>query len=104
MSITSQEQAVLTLGRLTVVPSPAGVADKESFLRSPELAFWLDKQRVSYDYTFLHAPPILRHADGTLASVFCDGARGGVEPGTQSGPAPLSRALPGNGVNAERSI
>ena len=60
-------------GRLTVVPSPAGVADKESFLRSPELAFWLDTQRVTYDYTFLDAPPILRHADGTLASLCCDG-------------------------------
>ena len=80
MSVSSQEQAVLT-----VVPSPAGVADKESFLRSPELAFCLDKQRVTYDYTFLDAPPILRHADGTLASLFCDGvvlvARAGVPRG-----------------------
>jgi Mrp family chromosome partitioning ATPase len=60
-------------GRLTVVPSPGSVSDKETFLRSPELAFWLDKQRATFDYTFLDAPPILRHADGTLASVFCDG-------------------------------
>jgi Mrp family chromosome partitioning ATPase len=60
-------------GRLTVAPSPSGVADKESFLRSPELAFWLDTQRLTFDYTFLDAPPILRHADGTLASLFCDG-------------------------------
>ncbi len=72
-------------GRLTVAPSPAGVADKESFLRSPELAFWLDTQRVTFDYTFLDAPPILRHADATLASLFCDGvvlvARAGVTRG-----------------------
>src|SRR5262245_779653 len=60
-------------GRLTVVPSPGAVADKEPFLRSQELALWLDTQRADYDYTFLDAPPILRHADGTLASVFCDG-------------------------------
>jgi Mrp family chromosome partitioning ATPase len=60
-------------GRLTVAPSPAGLADKESFLRSPALALWLDTQRSTYDYTFLDAPPILRHADGTLASLFCDG-------------------------------
>jgi Mrp family chromosome partitioning ATPase len=60
-------------GRLTVAPCPAGVADKESFLRSPELAFWLDMQRLTFDYTFLDAPPTLRHADGTLASLFCDG-------------------------------
>jgi Mrp family chromosome partitioning ATPase len=86
MSVSSQEQAVLT-----VVPSPAGVADKEWFLRSPELAFWLDKQRVTYDYTFLNAPPILRHADGTLASLFCDGvvlvARAGVTRGEALGRA-----------------
>jgi Mrp family chromosome partitioning ATPase len=72
-------------GRLTVAPSPAGVADKESFLRSPELAFWLDRQRVAFDYTFLDSPPILRHADGILASLFCDGvvlvARAGVTRG-----------------------
>jgi Mrp family chromosome partitioning ATPase len=72
-------------GRITVAPSPAGVADKESFLRSPELAFWLDMLRVTFDYTFLDAPPILRHADGTLASLFCDGvvlvARAGVTRG-----------------------
>ena len=72
-------------GRLTVAPSPAGLPDKESFLRSPELAFWLDTQRVTFDYTFLDAPPILRHADGPLASLFCDGvvlvARGGVTRG-----------------------
>jgi succinoglycan biosynthesis transport protein ExoP len=72
-------------GRLTVAPSPAGVGDKESFLRSPDLAFWLDTQRVTYDYTFLDAPPILHHADGTLASLFCDGvvlvARAGVTRG-----------------------
>jgi Mrp family chromosome partitioning ATPase len=72
-------------GRLTVVPSPGGVADKETFLRSPALALWLDKQRSTYDYTFLDAPPILRHADGTLASVLCDGvvlvARAGVTRG-----------------------
>jgi len=60
-------------GRLTVVPSPGGISDKETFLRSTELALWLDKQRAAYDYTFLDAPPILRHADGTLASPFCDG-------------------------------
>jgi Mrp family chromosome partitioning ATPase len=73
-------------GRLTVAPSPVGVVDKESFLRSPELALWLDTQRSAYDYTFLDAPPILRHADGTLASLFCDGvvlvARGGVTHGS----------------------
>ncbi len=78
-------------GRLTVVPSPAGLADKETFLRSQELALWLDTQRVTYDYTFLDAPPILRHADGTLASLFCDGvilvAKGGVTQG-----AALARA------------
>jgi Mrp family chromosome partitioning ATPase len=72
-------------GRLTVVPSAVGVADKESFLRSQELAFWLDTQRVTFDYTFLDAPPVLRHADGTLASLLCDGvvlvARGGVTRG-----------------------
>jgi Mrp family chromosome partitioning ATPase len=72
-------------GRLTVAPSPAGVADKESFLRSPELALWLDTQRSTFDYTFLDAPPILRHADGILASPFCDGvilvARAGVTRG-----------------------
>lgn len=60
-------------GRLTIVPSPEGTSDKETFLRSPELALWLDNQRATYDYTFLDAPPILRHADGTLASVLCDG-------------------------------
>jgi len=72
-------------GRLTVVPSPTALADKESFLRSPELAFWLDTQRTAFDYTFLDAPPILRHADGTLSSLFCDGvvlvARAGVTRG-----------------------
>ena len=72
-------------GRLTVVPSPGAISDKETFLRSPELALWLDTQRSTYDYTFLDAPPILRHADGTLASVFCDGvvlvARAGITPG-----------------------
>jgi len=46
MSVSSQEQTILTVAQLTVVTSPAGVADRESFLRSPELAFWLDKQRV----------------------------------------------------------
>jgi len=70
---------------LTVVPSPGGVSDKETFLRSAELTLWLDKQRGTYDYTFLDAPPILRHADGTLASVFCDGvvlvARAGITRG-----------------------
>src|SRR5262245_46319383 len=60
-------------GRLTVVPSPTGLADKETFLRSPELALWLDTQRAAFDYTFLDAPPILRHADGSLAGIFCDG-------------------------------
>ena len=72
-------------GRLTVVPSPGAISDKETFLRSPELALWLDTQRSAYDYTFLDAPPILRHADGTLASVFCDGvvlvARAGITRG-----------------------
>ncbi len=72
-------------GRLTVAPSPVGVVDKESFLRSPELALWLDTQRSTFDYTFLDAPPILRHADGPLASLFCDGvvlvAKGGVTHG-----------------------
>ena len=60
-------------GRLTIVPRPTALTDKETFLRSPDLAFWLDKQRVTYDYTFLDAPPILGHADGTLAGLFCDG-------------------------------
>jgi succinoglycan biosynthesis transport protein ExoP len=73
-------------GRLTVAPCPTGLADKETFLRSPELAFWLDMQRATFDYTFLDAPPILRHADGTLASLFCDGivlvARAGVTHGS----------------------
>jgi Mrp family chromosome partitioning ATPase len=72
-------------GRLTVVPSPKALADKETFLRSPELALWLDTQRSAYDYTFLDAPPILRHADGILAGLFCDGvvlvARAGVTRG-----------------------
>ena len=67
------------------MPSPAALADKETFLRSPELAFWLDTQRTAFDYTFLDAPPILRHADGTLSSLFCDGvvlvARAGVTRG-----------------------
>jgi Mrp family chromosome partitioning ATPase len=68
-----------------VVPSPKALADKETFLRSPELALWLDTQRSAYDYTFLDAPPILRHADGILAGLFCDGvvlvARAGVTRG-----------------------
>lgn len=72
-------------GRLTVVPSPKALADKETFLRSPELAFWLDTQRAAYDYTFLDAPPVLRHADGILAGLLCDGvvlvARAGVTRG-----------------------
>ena len=78
-------------GRLTIVPSPTALADKESFLRSPELAFWLDTQRTAFDYTFLDAPPILRHADGTLSALFCDGvvlvARAGITRGNA-----LSRA------------
>jgi Mrp family chromosome partitioning ATPase len=72
-------------GRLTIVPSPKALADKETFLRSQELAFWLDTQRTAFDYTFLDAPPVLRHADGTLAGLFCDGvvlvARAGVTRG-----------------------
>ena len=60
-------------GRLAIAPSPVGIAEKESFLRSTELALWLDTQRVRFDYTFLDAPPILRHGDGTLASLLCDG-------------------------------
>src|SRR5262245_54291482 len=39
-------------GQLTVAPSPAGMVDKESFLRSPDFALWLDKQRLTFDYTF----------------------------------------------------
>jgi len=77
MSITSQEQAILALVEEAV--------HKESFLQSPAAAFWLDKQRSTYDYTLLDAPPILRQADGTLASVFCDGvvlvARAGITRG-----------------------
>jgi Mrp family chromosome partitioning ATPase len=72
-------------GQLTVAPCPTGLADKETFLRSPELAVWLDMQRATFDYTFLDAPPVLRHADGTLASLLCDGivlvARAGVTDG-----------------------
>ena len=40
---------------------------------------------MAFDYTFLDSPPILRHADGILASLFCDGvvlvARAGVTRG-----------------------
>jgi succinoglycan biosynthesis transport protein ExoP len=78
-------------GRLTVVPRPTALTDKETFLRSPDLAFWLDKQRVSYDYSFLDAPPILGHADGTLAGLLCDGVVLVVKGGVTRGDA-LARA------------
>ncbi len=72
-------------GKLTVVGSSGAVADKESFLRSAELAAWLDDQRMKFDYTLVDSAPILRYADGVLAGVFTDGlvlvARAGVTRG-----------------------
>jgi protein-tyrosine kinase len=85
MSVSSQEQAVLTLVQEAV---HFGLSPVEAHPRSVSryrLAFRLDKQRAAYDYTFLDAPSILRHADGTLRSLFCDGfvlvARAGVTRG-----------------------
>lgn len=60
-------------GRLTIVPSPVGLGDKETFLRSSALADWIEQQRERYDYVLLDAPPILRVADGTLLGQICDG-------------------------------
>jgi Mrp family chromosome partitioning ATPase len=60
-------------GRLAVVPSPGSVADKESFLRSADLAAWLDAQRTNFDYTLVDSSPIIRYADGVLTSLFTDG-------------------------------
>lgn len=78
-------------GRLAIVPGSGAVADKESFLRSAELAAWLDTQRAGFDYVLLDSAPILRHADATLAGLFCDGvvlvAKAGATRGQQ-----LSRA------------
>lgn len=72
-------------GRLAVVPSPVAVKGKESFFRADDLASWLEKVYPLFDYVFLDAPPILRHADGTLASLLCDAvvlvAKGGVTRG-----------------------
>lgn len=51
MSVSSQEQAILALVQEAV--------HEESFRRSPSVAFWLDKQRVTYEYTFLDVPQIL---------------------------------------------
>jgi Mrp family chromosome partitioning ATPase len=77
-------------GTLTVVPG-ASSSDPESFLRSKELAAWLDGARTRFHYTLLDCAPLLRQADGVLAGALCDGvvivARGGVTPG-----ASLSRA------------
>jgi Mrp family chromosome partitioning ATPase len=60
-------------GQLTVVPSPASVADKEKFFTTPEFSAWLDAQRGSYDYVLLDAPPLLRFADGLLMGRVSDG-------------------------------
>jgi Mrp family chromosome partitioning ATPase len=60
-------------GRLAVVASPGSVTDKESFLRSPELATWLDVQRANFDYTLVDSSPIIRYADGVLTALFTDG-------------------------------
>jgi Mrp family chromosome partitioning ATPase len=60
-------------GKLTIVPSPASVADKEHFFRTPEFASWLDAQREGYDYVLLDAPPLLKFSDGTLMGRLADG-------------------------------
>lgn len=60
-------------GRLAVVGSPGSVTDKESFLRSPELAAWLDVQRANFDYTLVDSAPIVRYSDGVLTALFTDG-------------------------------
>lgn len=60
-------------GKLTVVAGPAGTVDKEQFYRSAEFASWLDRQRGSYDYALIDAPPIMRFADGMLLGRLCDG-------------------------------
>jgi Mrp family chromosome partitioning ATPase len=60
-------------GRLAVVASPGTVMDKESFLRSPEFATWLDVQRTNFDCTLLDSAPIISYADGVLTSVLADG-------------------------------
>jgi len=73
-------------GRLAVVACPGSVTDKESFLRSQELATWLDGQRVNFDYTLVDSSPIVRYSDGVLTSLFTDGlvlvAKSGVTRGS----------------------
>jgi Mrp family chromosome partitioning ATPase len=73
-------------GKLTVVGSSGAVTDKESFLRSPELAAWLHAQRMNFDYTLVDSAPILRYSDGMLTGVFTDGlvlvARAGMTRGS----------------------
>lgn len=60
--------------------------DREGFLRSAGFAAWLERVQADFHYTLLDAPPILRHADGVLASGLCDGvvlvARGGATRGS----------------------
>ena len=63
----------LGTGFLTLVASPAAISDKERFLHAPEFAAWLDRQRETYDYVLLDAPPLLRFADGTLMGRLSDG-------------------------------
>jgi len=60
-------------GRLAVVGSEGSVTDKESFLRSPDLAAWLDAQRTNFDFTLVDSAPIVRYSDGVLTSLFTDG-------------------------------
>ena len=71
--------------------SGSAPADPESFLRSPELAAWLESAKARFHYTLLDASPLLRHADGVLAGSLCDGvvivAKGGVTPGASLGRA-----------------
>lgn len=68
-------------GSLTVVPSPSGLAEKESFLRSPALAAWLRQQCSRYDYVLVDVPPLERFADALLVSGLCDGVVLVVQPG-----------------------
>lgn len=63
----------LGTGFLTLVASPTAISDKERFLHAPEFAAWLDRQRETYDYVLLDAPPLLRFADGTLMGRLSDG-------------------------------
>src|SRR5262249_53977878 len=112
MSVSSQEQAVLTLvqeavhaeistspdptpwgrGRLTVVPSAAGGADKVSFLPSPDLAFWFDKAtsdlRVSFSECTADAAICRRRPRESLLRRRCSRGEGRRHPWGSPGTGP----------------